>query len=202
LSAKIRTGIIDTVQDGKHNYSYLVLEKDTSFYHSHNENSDHYQHYHSQSSSPYSLQKPESNITDVEITWKDPFLKRILIVDDDPDLTLTFKVGLEEYHYYHDDKRKFEVYAYNSPMVAVREFKPNFYDLLLTDIYMPDLNGFQLSEKLLELDVNLRVCFMSAAEVNIEALREVYPKARSIGCFIKKPVSIEYLAKKLEGELY
>ena len=42
-----------------------------------------------------------------------------------------------------------------------------------------DMNGFQLSEKLLELDVNVRVCFMSAAEVNIEVLREVYPKARS-----------------------
>jgi FixJ family two-component response regulator len=87
-------------------------------------------------------------------------------------------------------------------MVAVREFKPNYFDMLLTDINMPQINGFQLSEKILELDVNLRVCFMSAAEVNIEALREVYPKARSIGCFIKKPVSIEYLAKKLEAELY
>jgi FixJ family two-component response regulator len=87
-------------------------------------------------------------------------------------------------------------------MVAVREFKPNYFDMLLTDTNMPQINGFQLSEKILELDVNLRVCFMSAAEVNIEALREVYPKARSIGCFIKKPVSIEYLAKKLEAELY
>ena len=190
------------MQDGKHYYySYPILERDTSFYHPTNENSDHHQNYDSQSSSNY-LQKPESNTIDAEIIRKDPFLKRILIVDDDPDLTLTFKVGLEEYHYYHDDKRKFEVYAYNSPMVAVREFKPIFYDLMLTDIYMPDMNGFQLSEKLLELDVNLRVCFMSSAEVNIEALREVYPKARSIGCFIKKPVSIEYLAKKLEGELY
>ena len=42
---------------------------------------------------------------------------------------------------------------------------------------------------------------MSAAEVNIEALREVYPKARSIGCFIKKPVTIEYLIKRLSVEL-
>jgi FixJ family two-component response regulator len=110
---------------------------------------------------------------------------------------------LEEYHYYyyHDDKRKFEVYAYNNPIAAVREFKPNYYDMLLTDIYMPQINGFQLSEKILELDVNLRVCFMSSAEVNIEALREVYPKSRSIGCFIKKPVTIEYLVKRLNAEL-
>jgi hypothetical protein len=63
------------------------------------------------------------------------------------------------------------------------------------------MNGFELSQKILELDSNIRVCFMSSAEVNIEALREVYPKARSIECFIKKPVTIEYLAKRLSVEL-
>jgi DNA-binding response OmpR family regulator len=129
---------------------------------------------------------------------KDPFLKRILIVDDDPDITLTFKVGLDGYYY---DKRKFVVYTYNNAVTALSEFKPNFYDLLLTDINMPHMNGFELCEKIVELDVNIRVCFISAAEVNIEALREVYPKARSIGCFIKKPVTINYLVKRLTAEL-
>jgi DNA-binding response OmpR family regulator len=129
---------------------------------------------------------------------KDPFLKRILIVDDDPDITLTFKVGLDGYYY---DKRKFVVYTYNNAVTALSEFKPNFYDLLLTDINMPHMNGFELCEKILQLDVNIRVCFISAAEVNIEALREVYPKARSIGCFIKKPVTINYLVKRLTAEL-
>jgi two-component SAPR family response regulator len=59
------------------------------------------------------------------------------------------------------------------------------------------MNGFELCEHILELDVNVKVCFISAVEVNIEALREVYPKARSIGCFIKKPVTINYLVKRL-----
>ena len=63
------------------------------------------------------------------------------------------------------------------------------------------MNGFELCEKIVEIDVNIRVCFMSAAEVNIEALREVYPKARSIGCFIKKPVTISHLVKRLLAEL-
>ncbi|MFL6358371.1 MAG: hypothetical protein ACJ72V_03385, partial [Nitrososphaeraceae archaeon] len=58
----------------------------------------------------------------------------------------------------------------------------------------------ELSQKILELDSNIRVCFMSAAEVNIQALREVYPSL-SFGCFIKKPVTIEYLAKRLLAEL-
>jgi response regulator RpfG family c-di-GMP phosphodiesterase len=66
---------------------------------------------------------------------------------------------------------------------------------------MPHMNGFELCEKVLELDVNVKVCFISAVEVNIEALREVYPKARSIGCFIKKPVTINYLVKRLCTEL-
>ena len=129
---------------------------------------------------------------------KDPLLKRILIVDDDPDITFTFKVGLDGYYY---DKRRFEVYAYNNPVLALSEFKPHFYDLLLTDINMPHMNGFELCEKVLELDVNIRVCFISAADVNVEALREVYTKARSIGCFIKKPVTINYLVKRLSAEL-
>jgi two-component SAPR family response regulator len=89
---------------------------------------------------------------------------------------------------------------YNHPAVALSEFKPNFYDLLLTDINMPYMNGFELCKKILELDVNVRVCFVSAAEVNIEALREVYPSL-SFGCFIKKPVTIEYLVKRLLAEL-
>jgi CheY-like chemotaxis protein len=131
---------------------------------------------------------------------KDPFLKRILVVDDEPDVALTFKVGLEAYYYQDNEKRRFEVYTYNDPLQALSEFKPHFYDLVLVDVYMPRMNGFQLSEKILELDVNIRVCFISAAETNLEALREVYPKL-NFGCFIKKPVTIDYLIKRLLAEL-
>jgi len=65
---------------------------------------------------------------------------------------------------------------------------------------MSQMNGFELCEKILELDVNLKVCFMSAAEVNVQALRGVYPKL-GFGCFIKKPVTIEHLVKRLLAEL-
>ena len=71
---------------------------------------------------------------------------------------------------------------------------------MLVDVYMPGMNGFQLFEKILEFDANIRVCFMSAAELNIQALREVYPKV-SFGCFMKKPVEVEYLIKRLLAEL-
>ena len=134
------------------------------------------------------------------IKQKDPFLKRILVVDDDPDLTLTFKVALGEDYHNNDNKIRFEVYTYNNPEVALSEFEPNFYDLLLTDINMPGINGFELCRKIIELDVNVRICFMSTVEVNIEALREVYPTL-SLGCFIKKPVTMEHLVKRLNAEL-
>jgi two-component SAPR family response regulator len=110
-------------------------------------------------------------------------------------------VGLEGYHDNdNNDKTRFEVYTYNKPLEALSEFKPNFYDILLVDVYMTNMNGFQFYEKILSLDVNVRVFFISAAELNIEALREVYPKV-SFGCFIKKPVTIEYLVKRLLAEL-
>jgi FixJ family two-component response regulator len=109
-------------------------------------------------------------------------------------------VGLEGYYYHDNEKIRFEVHSYSNPAVALSQFKPNFFQVLLTDIYMPHMNGFELSQKILELDSNIRVCFMSSAEVNIEALREVYPSL-SFGCFIKKPVTIEYLVKRLLAEL-
>jgi CheY-like chemotaxis protein len=145
-------------------------------------------------------QKPDT-ATVKERDTKDPLLKRILVIDDEPDVALTFKVGLEGYYYYQDnEKRRFEVYTYNNPLETLLEFKPHFYDLMLVDVYMPDMNGFQLCEKILEVDANIRVCFMSAAEINLEALREVYPKL-SFGCFIKKPITVEYLVKRLLAEL-
>jgi two-component SAPR family response regulator len=65
---------------------------------------------------------------------------------------------------------------------------------------MPKVNGFEFSEKILELDVNVRVCYISAGEMNTEALREQYPTL-SIGCFIKKPITIENLVRRVKAEL-
>jgi two-component SAPR family response regulator len=71
---------------------------------------------------------------------------------------------------------------------------------MLVDINMPKVNGFEFSEKILKLDVNVRVCYVSAGEMNIEALREQYPSL-SIGCYIRKPVTIENLVRRVEAEL-
>ena len=126
---------------------------------------------------------------------EEPSLKRILIIDDDPDITLTLKSALQR------ENDKFEVYTFNDPLLVLLQFKPSFYDLLLVDINMPDMNGFELCTEILKVDINVRVCFMSAGEVNHEAVREIYPTI-SIGCFIKKPIAIDYLIKRIKAELY
>ena len=129
-----------------------------------------------------------------------PFWKRILIVDDDPDTTLTFKSVIEDSNKSSKHNKRIEVITYNEPLKALSEFKPDFYDLLLVDINMPQMNGFELCEKILKIDINVKVCFVSAGGVNREAIREIYP-AISFGCFIRKPVTIDYLVKRIMAEL-
>ena len=120
------------------------------------------------------------------------FSKTILIVDDDPDITLVFSLGLQD--------EGFDVSTYNDPLEVLSQFRPNFYDLLLIDINMPQMDGIELSRRILELDTNVKICFITGGEANIEVLRELYP-TRSIGCYIKKPVTIENLVRRVKAEL-
>jgi CheY-like chemotaxis protein len=126
------------------------------------------------------------------------FSKQLLIIDDDPDVTLTFKQGLETVT--ENNERLFEVYSYNDPIDALSNFESNFYDLLLIDINMPKMNGFDLSKQILKQDLGVKICFMSSGQINEEALRENYPML-SLGCFIRKPVEIRELVRKLKSEL-
>ena len=131
-----------------------------------------------------------------------PFAKRILIVDKDPDTTFTFKRAFEEANRIGSggNKISFHVNTYNDPLLALSEFEPNFYDLMLIDIEMPNMNGFDFCVKAMEIDVNPRVCFMSSGIINQEALREQH-SSLSIGCFIEKPVTIENLIRRVKAEL-
>jgi DNA-binding response OmpR family regulator len=134
-------------------------------------------------------QKESEKVTSVE---QKKLSKVILIIDDDPDMTSIFSLGLQDEGY--------EVYTHNDPLEVLSQFRPNFYDLLLVDINMPKMNGIDLSRQILELDSNVKICFITAGEANIEVLRELYP-TRGIGCFIKKPVTIENLIKRVRAEL-
>jgi DNA-binding response OmpR family regulator len=134
-------------------------------------------------------QKETVNMTTIE---EKRLSKVVLIVDDDPDMTSIFSLGLQD--------EGFEVYTYNDPLEVLSQFRPNVYDLLLVDISMPKMNGIDLSRQLLELDPNVKICFITAGEANIEVLRELYP-TRDIGCFIRKPVTIDQLVRRVKAEL-
>jgi DNA-binding response OmpR family regulator len=143
---------------------------------------------------------PRQNEWEQQQVERSPFTKQILIVDDNPDITITFKKALEEENRNDNNGISFQVNTYNDPLLALIDFRPDFYDLMLVDINMPKMNGFEFSTRILELDVNPRICYMSSGLINQEALREQYPTL-SIGCFIKKPVTIEYLVRRVKAEL-
>ena len=145
-----------------------------------------------------STTKNISKVEAVSVTDKEEFWRSIMIIDDDSDTTLTFKEAIENSN--GADERRIQVHTYNDPLIALSEFKPNFYDLLLIDINLPNMNGFELGQKILEIDINVKVCFMSSGEINREALREIYP-AISLGCFIRKPAAADYLVKQIRSEL-
>jgi CheY-like chemotaxis protein len=79
---------------------------------------------------------------------KQRFWRRILIIDDEADVTITFNAGIEDSNNYNDSDKRIEVDTSNNPLAALSEFKPNFYDLLLVDINMPNMNGFDLAERI------------------------------------------------------
>jgi CheY-like chemotaxis protein len=120
---------------------------------------------------------------------------RIMLVDDDSDIVLTFKKALEEYSH-------FEVETFTDPIQALSRFKENMYDLLIIDIRLPNMDGFELYDKMKEIDNKVKVCFMTAYDINIKALQAVFPLSSDLdGCFIRKPVHIEDFVTRIKSEL-
>jgi two-component system, OmpR family, response regulator ChvI len=117
----------------------------------------------------------------------------ILIVDDEIDITLAFKKGLES--------NGFLVDTYNDPVAALLNFKSDFYDLLLVDVRMPKMNGFELYQEIEKVDKKTKVCFITAFEVYYHALREIFPTLE-VGCFIRKPIEIDDLVKRINAEIH
>jgi two-component system copper resistance phosphate regulon response regulator CusR len=117
---------------------------------------------------------------------------RLLIVDDEPDIATPIKKALETAGY--------QVDVFTDPTEALAHFKQNHYDLLLLDIRMPHLNGFQLSRELVKLDAKPKVCFMTAFEVNIEESKRVFPNLKVDG-FMRKPIRIKELVKAIQSAL-
>jgi two-component system, OmpR family, response regulator ChvI len=119
--------------------------------------------------------------------------KRILVVDDNPDITLTVKTGLEA-------SGLFEVDTFNDPELAVSSLKPGLYDLALLDFRMPKMYGYELYDEMKKIDNKLNVCFMTATYQNYEALRAAFPTVE-VECYIQKPVEIKDLIRRINAEV-
>ncbi|MFL6341563.1 MAG: response regulator [Nitrososphaeraceae archaeon] len=113
--------------------------------------------------------------------------RKILIVDDEPDITSTFDMILQ--------MNGFEVDTYNDPLSALSNFRPNSYGLALLDIIMPKMNGFELSKKIKNIDNKVEVCFITAFEDYREEFKESFPELEEAKYFIRKPKAIEDLVK-------
>jgi DNA-binding NtrC family response regulator len=113
--------------------------------------------------------------------------RKILIVDDEPDITSSFDMILE--------MNGFEVNTYNDPLLALSNFKPNLYGLALLDIRMPKMNGFELYKKIRDIDKKIEVCFITAFEDYHDEFKESFPELDDAKYFIRKPKAIEDLVK-------
>jgi CheY-like chemotaxis protein len=135
----------------------------------------------------------------------DSIIKQVLVIDDDIDSAIAIRTCLESYlkkDAQGSEYQVMEVTMYSNPVTALVEFKPYYYDLVLVDINMPTVNGYELVEKIIRLDLNIKVCFMSSGEVNYEAIREIHHPVKSFGCFIKKPATRDYLINRVTQELF
>src|ERR671939_535141 len=118
--------------------------------------------------------------------------KRILLVDDEHDIALAFKISLEN--------NGFAVDAFNDPEEALSNFKAGLYDLLLIDVRMPKMNGFELYGEIYKIDDKTKVCFITAFEVYYNSLRELFPTVK-VDCYIKKPITTDDLVQRIKSEL-
>ena len=118
--------------------------------------------------------------------------KRILLVDDEYDITFAFRIGLED--------NGFAVDTFNDPEEALSNFKAGLYDLLLIDVKMPKMNGFELYREIEKIDNKAKVCFITAFEVYYKSLRELFPTVK-VDCFIKKPITTDDLVERIMMEL-
>ena len=113
--------------------------------------------------------------------------KRILIIDDDPDINNLFKIFLE-----HDG---FQVDSYTNPLDALYYFKKSKYDLVLLDLKMPQIDGIAMFQALKNKDENVTICLITADISYLEQLKEKIPNIEKYA--IHKPILLRNLKDKI-----
>jgi DNA-binding response OmpR family regulator len=122
--------------------------------------------------------------------------KKVLLVDDEPDTTMAIKLTLEN--------AGFIVDTYQDPLVALSKFKPNSYDLVILDVKMPRMNGFELHTEMRKVDQQVNACFITAGEMHYDEVGPGERKEREEQyCklygerFLQKPISNVAIVKRI-----
>ena len=121
-------------------------------------------------------------------------VKKILLVDNEVDITYALTNALENYDFY--------IESFNDPILALNSYKSNFYDLVILDIKMPNMDGFELYNKIREKDPQVKICFLTASELFYEEFRKArFLLSEKIGeeYFIQKPIKTDDLVQKING---
>ena len=119
--------------------------------------------------------------------------KRILIVDDDIDIAMFFKLALDPAGFITD--------VSNNPIFTLTNFKKGTYDLLLLDINMPQMPGFELYNEIRQIDGEVKVCFVTAFEEYYSEFKTEFPHLNELECYIKKPVGMDNLIQAVKSRL-
>jgi two-component system catabolic regulation response regulator CreB/two-component system response regulator ChvI len=115
-----------------------------------------------------------------------------MVVDDEPDIATTIKKGLE--------RDGFEVDSFTNPQEALDHFKPDYYAMVITDLKMPDMTGFELYRELRKKDDKVLIAFMTAFDIYENEFNKVF-KSTDVKCFFKKPVGMSDLVTRVREEL-
>ena len=131
----------------------------------------------------FNSDKKTRNLKDILINENN----KIFLVDDEHDIALAFSLGLQSNGYLVD--------KFTNPMEALTNFKANIYKLALLDIKMPEMDGIELAEKIKEIDKKIKICFITAFELDYQIT------CKYSYCIIKKPISIDDLVIKIKIEI-
>jgi DNA-binding response OmpR family regulator len=115
---------------------------------------------------------------------------RIMLVDDEPDINVALSVVLKRAGY--------DVDTFDNPFIALEKLKPGFYGLIVLDVKMPQMDGFELYREIKKVDKKAKICFLTASEIYYENIRKEKFTPLDKELFIIKPISNAELLKKID----
>jgi two-component system response regulator ArlR len=120
-----------------------------------------------------------------------PIKKRILVIDDEHDINLVFKLVLEH--------NGFDVNTFIDPLEALQDLRTGSYDMILLDVRMPTMNGLSVCQEIRKLNDIVKICFLTAGDLKDEEFRkQIFPTSIKEDQFIRKPVSNEELVIRVK----